>query len=151
MNFLKGDGMKSSKIFKTFLFVTFYMTLLLILIGCTKSQNQAPSEKTMMQKIYVEEIDSQKVIAKTEELQVIVKGNLPNPAYTFDHFDVQVKDNVIEITPLAKYDAGKIVAQVLVPFEEVCKVENLKPGTYEIKVNSRVETVKMQKPVQVKD
>lgn len=105
----------------------------------------------MLQKIYIEEIDSKQVIAKTEELEVIVKGNLPNPAYTFDHFEVQVKGNVIEITPLAKYDAGKLVAQVLVPFEEVCRVENLKPGTYEVKVNGRVQTVKAQKPVQVKE
>jgi hypothetical protein len=123
-----------------------------IFLGCTanKNQNQAPVEKkSMLQKIYVETVDSKSLISKGEVLEVTVKGNLPSPAYTFDRFDVQVKGNVIEITPLAKLDPNKIVAQVLVPFEEVCKIQKLKAGTYEIKVNSRVETVKVEKSVKV--
>ncbi len=124
---------------------------LVFFIGCTASKNQAPTEKNMLHKIYVETVESENLISKTEELEVMVRGNLPSPAYTFDHFDVEVKGNVIEITPLAKHDPNKIVTQVLVPFEEVCKVKNLKPGTYQVLVNSRVETVKAKSPVEVKE
>ncbi|MFQ6114138.1 MAG: hypothetical protein ACE5NG_08615 [bacterium] len=127
------------------------LTVFTIFLGCTASKNQAPMEKNMLRKIYVETVESKNLITEAEELEVTVRGNLPSPAYTFDHFDVQVKGNVIEITPLAKHDPNKIVAQVLVPFEEVCRVKNLKPGNYQVKVNSRVETVKVEKLVRVKE
>lgn len=127
------------------------VTVFTIFLGCTAGKNQAPVEKKMLHKIYVETLDSKNLISKAEELEVTIRGNLPSPAYTFDHFDVQVKGNVVEITPLAKHDPNKIVAQVLVPFEEVCKVKNLKPGNYQVKVNSRVETVKLERSVQVRE
>lgn len=135
-----------SKIY-TFLFIslTFYN-------GCTTYKNNAPAEKkNMSEKIYVESVDSRVVLSKLDELEVKIKGNLPSPAYTFDRFDVKVSKNVIEITPMAKHDPYKIVTQVLVPFEEVCKVRNLKPGNYEIKVMGRGDSVISKKNIVVSE
>ncbi|MFQ5824995.1 MAG: hypothetical protein ACE5JB_13150 [bacterium] len=131
--------------------IALFLTFITVFFGCTASKNETPTEKPMLQKIYVDTIDSKDVITKAEELEVTVKGNLPSPAYTFDHFDIKVKGNVIEITPLAKHDANKIVAQVLVPLQKVCRVKNLKPGTYEVKVNGRVQIVKAKQKVQVQE
>ncbi|MFQ5769227.1 MAG: hypothetical protein ACE5HX_01725 [bacterium] len=105
----------------------------------------------MSEKIYVESVDSRVVLSKLDELEVKIKGNLPSPAYTFDRFDVKVSKNVIEITPMAKHDPYKIVTQVLVPFEEVCKVRNLKPGNYEIKVMGRGDSVISKKNIVVSE
>lgn len=114
-------------------------------------KNGAPMEKkSNLQKVYVEAIKPQSVtVTSSDLLKIKVEGNLPNPAYSFERFDVVVKEDVIEITPLAKHDADKIVMQVLVPFEEVCEVKNLKPGTYEIKVVSRSDTVVSKEKVRV--
>lgn len=111
--------------------------LLGILIGCGTSKNGAPAMEDKTQQIYVDDATCGQTISAGDDLEVTVSGNLPSPAYTFDRFDVKVKDGVIEITPVADYHPDKLVAQVLVPFEEVCRVENLKPGTYDLKINSR--------------
>jgi len=92
-------------------------------------------DKTQL--FYIDDATCGETISSGERLEVTVKGNLPSPAYSFEGFDVKVKGDVIEISPLANYEPDKLVAQVLVPFEEVCRVENLKPGTYDLKINSR--------------
>ena len=114
-------------------------------------KNGAPMERTSsLQKIYIDAVEPQQLLGAADQLNVKVQGNLPNPSYTFDRFDVVVKKNLIEITPLAKHDTDKIVMQVLVPFEQVCEVKNLKPGKYEIKVIGRSESVVSKERVEVK-
>ncbi|MCG8608229.1 hypothetical protein MJD09_25000 [bacterium] len=109
-----------------------------IFTGCTTQKNQASGQAdTNMQRIYVDSYDCRETLTKSEVLEVQVSGNLPSPAYSFSRFDVTVGGGVIEITPLATYNPNKIVAQMLVPFEQTCQVEGLKVGTYEVKVISR--------------
>ncbi len=126
--------------------------LMITVHSCSTHKNSAPSEgKTKLQKIYVDSFDSETVVSKSDQLEVKVRGNLPSPAYTFERFDVQVKGKVIEIAPLAKFDADKIAMQVLIPFEKTCLVKNLKPGTYEIKVIGRGESILSRKNIQVRE
>jgi len=127
-----------------------WLSLIILFIGCTAHKNSTPTErKDMLQTIYVDTVAPETNVVKGGDLKVKIEGNLPNPAYTFDRFDVEVKGDVIEITPLAKHESGKIVTQALVPFEHVCEVKNLKPGTYEIKVVSRGEPVVSKEKVWV--
>ncbi|RMD91224.1 MAG: hypothetical protein D6813_07990 [Calditrichaeota bacterium] len=118
--------------------------------GCAAGKREKPVEGKNLQKIYVEEItpETVKIVGKT--VQIKIRGHLPSPAYEFERFDIQVKDHVIEITPLAKYDPTKIVAQMLVPFEQVCTLKNLKPDTYEVKISGRTQTVKLLKKIQIR-
>jgi len=126
------------------------MTLFAI-SNCTTSKNSVPGQDSdRLVKIYIDKVDSEPSISEAEKLQVNVSGNLPSPAYTFERFDVKVKGKVIEIIPLAKFDADRMAAQVLVPFQEVCTVENLKPGTYSIQVHGRGDTVVKTESIQVK-
>ena len=119
--------------------------------NCTTSKNSVPGQDSdRLVKIYIDKVDSEPSISEAEKLQVNVSGNLPSPAYTFERFDVKVKGKVIEIIPLAKFDADRMAAQVLVPFQEVCTVENLKPGTYSIQVHGRGDTVVKTESIQVK-
>ncbi len=118
--------------------------------NCTTFKNDVPMQDSeRLKKIYVDKVDSEPSISETEKLQVNISGNLPSPAYTFERFDVKVKGKVVEIIPLAKFDADKMVVQVLVPFQEVCLVGNLKPGTYNIQVHGRGDLVIKAGSIQV--
>lgn len=124
----------------------------LLTVNCTANKNNGPKEgDSVTQKVYVDQVVSEESISKEEDLQVTVKGNLPSPAYKFDRFDVKVKGKTIEVTPLAEYDSTKMAAQVLVPYEEVCRVKDLEPGTYELKVHGRNETVAKSEKITVKE
>ena len=127
------------------------LIVLSAMLNCTTSKNGVPvKDSNTLEKIYVDKVDSEQSISEAEKLQVNVSGNLPSPAYVFERFDVKVKGKVIEIIPLAKFDADKMVVQVLVPFQEVCSVENLKPGTYNIQVHGRGDTVVKAESIQVR-
>ncbi len=127
------------------------LVILLAMLNCTTSKNGVPvKDSDTLEKIYIDKVDSDQSISEAEKLQVRVSGNLPSPAYTFERFDVKVKGKVVEIIPLAKFDADKMVVQVLVPFQEVCLVENLKPGTYNIQVHGRGDTVVKAESIHVK-
>lgn len=137
------------KYMSSFLMISFWI----IALSCsTYNGNGETSKKDtgMLQRIYVEKIEPAESTATTEKLKVRISGNFPSPAYTFERFDVDIKGNIIEITPLAVFDSTKMVAQVLVPFDEVCNVENLKPGAYEIKVYGRGESAVKTGTIQVK-
>jgi hypothetical protein len=128
-----------------------FLVILLAMLNCTTSKNGVPvKDSDTLEKIYIDKVDSDQSISEAEKLQVKVSGNLPSPAYTFERFDVKVKGKVVEIIPLAKFDADKMVVQVLVPFQEVCLVENLKPGTYNIQVHGRGDTVVKAESIHVK-
>ena len=127
------------------------LVVLFAMLNCTSSKNGVPvKDSDTLEKIYIDKVDSDQSISETEKLQVKVSGNFPSPAYTFERFDVKVKGKVVEIIPLAKFDADKMVVQVLVPFQEVCSVENLKAGTYNIQVHGRGDTVVKAESIHVK-
>jgi len=127
------------------------LVILFVMLNCTTSKNGVPMQDSdNLEKIYVDKVDFDQSISEAKKLHVNVSGNLPSPAYTFERFDVKVKGKVVEIIPLAKFDADKMVIQVLVPFQEVCSVENLKPGTYDIQVHGRGDTVVKAESIQFK-
>lgn len=128
--------------FRKILFVSICFVSMISLIQCTSGKNDIPmQEPTRLQKIYVDNVNSEGIVQEPGKLIMKISGNLPTPAYRFERFSIHVKGNIVEITPLATYDRTKMAAQVLVPFQEICKVENLKPGKYAIKVFGRSKTV----------
>lgn len=109
------------------------------------------SKKAMLQQVYVEDIEVQTgTLEAGDTLRVVVRGSLPSPAYTFEQFDVHVKEDTITVTPLARHDPDKLVTQVLVPFEEVCSVPDLKSGSYAVVAAGRTSQVSADEKIQVK-
>ncbi len=106
--------------------------LLVLMAGCGP-HNSMPTPKRASH-LYVEEVAVPEVATQEQAVQVAIQGNLPSPAYSFERFQVEVKDNLIEITPVVAYDSTKLAAQVLVPFEQVCEVGKLKPGEYQVRI-----------------
>ncbi|MFQ5676926.1 MAG: hypothetical protein ACE5G1_13600 [bacterium] len=138
--------------FVKLVFTVFLVTTVAIIENCTSTKNSTPTaDSTMLEKIYVDEIDSKGTVAGSEKLDLTIRGNLPSPAYTFERFDVKVDGKTIKVTPLARYDSSKLVAQMLVPFENICTVENLKAGTYEVRVYGRGDKVVSSKNIDVKN
>ncbi|MGH7599417.1 MAG: hypothetical protein ACREOI_23940 [bacterium] len=80
-----------------------------------------------------------KIVGRKATIQV--SGHLPNPAYKLDHFAVKVRGKVIEVTPLAQHDPGKIVVQMLVPFIDSVEVEVPEAGEYTVRVLGRSQAV----------
>lgn len=117
-----------------------------LLFGCKEraAQEEAsqPAEAgqidlSKFERVYIERVEQSAELPDSGAVQIKVVGNLPNPAYTLIDFYVDVKDNTIEIIPLATVDRAKIVAQVIVPFERVVTVKGLKPGKYKVMVRGR--------------
>jgi hypothetical protein len=104
----------------------------------TPKEESAPMQ-TDLQRIYVEQAETVAVAAAGEETVLNVSGNLPSPAYKLERVEVKIKGNVVELTPLASQERGKMVAQVLVPFTESVKVKLPKAGEYIIRVVGRSE------------
>jgi hypothetical protein len=132
---------------------THYFTVPLsfvFLFGCgtSKTSERAgsfTSKETLMshgnlQKVYVDAPPAAvKIVGRKATIQV--SGHLPNPAYKLDHLAVNVRGKVIEVTPLAQHDPGKIVAQMLVPFTDSVEVEVPEAGEYTVRVLGRSQTV----------
>jgi hypothetical protein len=81
--------------------------------------------KTTLKTVTVDSIQvvNQQVDEGAVDLKIL--GLLPNPSYELDHFEVQVREDTIAITPWARHDPSKIVIQMMVPFEESCHVKGL--------------------------
>jgi hypothetical protein len=105
--------------------------------GADRPQEAKVIDLSKFEKIYVDEVEQIAEVRDSAAVEIKISGNLPNPAYTLVDFYVEVKGNTIEITPLATVDRSKMVIQVIVPFERVVTVKNLKPGTYKVKVQGR--------------
>ena len=69
---------------------------------------------------------------------VLLKGVLPNPAYTIDRIEKRVGGQVIDIYPHVSHDPTKIVIQVTVPFEQRVVISGLEKKSYRIRVGEKV-------------
>lgn len=105
----------------------------------TEEAGMSAPKQDDLQKIYVQEVETTALAAPGQETVLNVSGNLPSPAYKLERVEVEIKGNVVELTPLASYDRGKMAAQVLVPFSESVKVKLPKAGEYTVRVVGRGE------------
>lgn len=73
-----------------------------------------------------------------DNVEVVVTGEFPNPCFSTNKVEVDVKgdDVFITITALAKQDNNSRLCEDLkVPFTEVVRIGNLQAGTYQLFVN----------------
>lgn len=101
--------------------------------------DKAEAMPQSLQKVYVESAAAATTAMAGEELVLTVSGNLPSPAYRLERVEVQMKGNVVELTPLASVDRRKMAAQGLAPFEQAVKIKLPTAGNYLIRVVGRNE------------
>lgn len=101
--------------------------------------DKAEAMPQSLQKVYVEPAAAATTAAAGKELVINVSGNLPSSAYKLERIEVQIKGNVVELTPLASVDRRKMAAQGLAPFEQAVKLKLPSAGEYIIRVVGRNE------------
>jgi len=84
--------------------------------------------KIKLHRLPVDSLKTLQKYPKKGQADLMIYGILPNPAYKIERIDVKVKEDIIQITPLASYVPKKIVIQMTVKFEEKCKVSRLNKG-----------------------
>ena len=88
-------------------------------------------------KVYIEAVDVIGEAVSDQDIDVIIRGNLPNPAYQITGYNVRIDEDKIFIQPNVVYDRDALVIQMLVPFEDTVKVRATSPGDYQIIVEGR--------------
>jgi hypothetical protein len=126
------------------------LRLLLIggmLLSCTSARKDQPAGapppkaiaemKKGLQKVYIDDMPRLFTTVTGHKLTIPITGNLPNPAYRLDSLKVEIKDRLIEITPLANYNDSVMVIQVLVPYSQTAEIGPLEAGEYQLRFNGR--------------
>ena len=117
----------------------FLLNAFSVWVNCGTKQNVPLTDQAV-------KVDSIQIASiKDGAASIILKGNLPNPAYSLVRVDVaHNKDGSIVLTPWASYDSTRMVIQMLMPFEYECRIENLKQETeYTILINQN-ESIRQQ-------
>lgn len=112
--------------------------ILIFLTACTTPQKQVvipqpePSIEHLIQKTYVETVELDRTHPVANEMKLIVRGQLPSPAYVFDVVDVVKDDHKIYLTPFAVFEEKTTALQVLIPYETSVIVRIDSPGEYNL-------------------
>jgi hypothetical protein len=129
----------------------------LIIVSC--SSDVAPGstdrEKTKpeVRALYVREAKAPKSVKAGSPVEILVRGDLPNPGYKFLRWDVHEVEGEAtptwSITPLIVYSlgAGEAVVQVVVPYEGSARFDApATPGTLVVEIHgySPEETIRRE-------
>jgi inhibitor of cysteine peptidase len=101
-----------------------------------------PGEGEIGQNAMVDEIDVLILESFPVQVNVVVRGNLPDGCTYLDEFDVIQDGNTFNITILTTRDPDAMCTMALVPFEETVSldVEGLAAGEYTVVVQDQTET-----------
>lgn len=98
--------------------------------------------KHKLEKIYLDEVPSLFTAGANRATALEVKVNLPSGAYTFDHIEVQMRGNVIELTPFAKFDPNVMGIQMIIPITQRVELGPLAAGEYTLRFVGRADVRK---------
>ncbi len=101
------------------------------------SPRSTVNPKQKLEKIYLDEVPSLFTAAANRATTLEVRANLPSGAYTFAHVEVQVRGNVIELTPLAHFDPNVMGIQMIIPVTQKVELGKLAPGEYTLRFLGR--------------
>lgn len=126
------------------------IVIICMMTACSSEKmREAPAENQARavgdtEKVYVTSAEVLPGVTADNEVSIVVKGNLPNPAYRIERYDVNVDGAEIEITPLAHHDKDKVVIQMLVAFEDTITVKLKEIGKHSLKLNGRGDTIRTE-------
>ncbi|KAA3659658.1 MAG: hypothetical protein DWQ10_08440 [Calditrichaeota bacterium] len=142
MNFLKVLSSKYQQISFLFLLCASFF------VACATPQKKEiparaePPIDHVIQKTYVESVDVDPDHHGNDELKLIIRGQLPSPAYTFDVVDVVKDERNIYLTPFAVYQEKTTALQVLIPYQTSVIVHVDSPGEYKLFLIGRSATLR---------
>ena len=93
---------------------------------------------------YVDALQILPIGPEAQEVQIIIRGSLPNPAYSYHGVQIEHEDEQINIVPQVEFDAKAMVVQMLVPFADTVSVPIGRPGAYKIMLRGRDKSIVKQ-------
>jgi hypothetical protein len=110
-------------------------------VGCAHAQKpQDGAPDPTRRPAYVDAAKAPATVRAGEKLEVVIEGNLPDPAWELLDVEVQRGDHQVLLTPWIRRKHTGPTMQVLVPFERVVPVEGLAPGKWTIEVRGHGDT-----------
>ncbi len=101
--------------------------IFVLFFACASNHKKVEKEQNQQNLNYT--IESLSVIKKNSDDKsafFLLKGILPNPAYSVKEIKISLEGDTISILPVIHHDPNKIVIQMAIPFEKEIKVENIK-------------------------
>ncbi|HNR69566.1 MAG TPA: hypothetical protein PKN04_13525 [bacterium] len=92
------------------------------------------SKKSNLTMVRVDSVSLHKYHNRRKLAELRIYGYLPNPSYEIHHIETHLQGDEIVITPWASHDPSKIVIQMNVPFEHLCKIKGLEKNfSYQVR------------------
>lgn len=107
----------------------------LALVGCAHAQKPDEDGDAPRRPAYVDTARAPATVKAGERLEVVIEGNLPDPAWELVDVEVERGHGRVLLTPWIRRTHGRPVMQVLVPFERKVSLEGLTAGTWTIEVH----------------
>lgn len=109
-------------------------------VGCAHAQRPGGGGDAERRPAYVDTARAPATVKAGEGLEVLIEGNLPDPAWELVEVEVERADGRVRLTPWIRRTHTGPVMQVLVPFERRVPLEGLAPGRWTIEVRGHGDT-----------
>lgn len=116
-------------------------------VGCAHAQKPHDGADADRRPAYVDTAKAPATAKAGERLEVVIEGNLPDPAWELVDVEVERGDGTVRLTPWIRRKHRDPVMQVLVPFERKVPLEGLAAGRWTIEVRGhgdQHETVEVE-------
>ncbi len=121
---------------KLLLFVT-GIALVITAAGCRK----AGAAAVQGERLYVDEVEAPTRARAGEEIVVTIRGNKPDPSWSWLRNEVTIEDATVTIDVLGERTKGGAAAMVLVPFTTTATLSGLPAGILELVVRGRQRSI----------
>lgn len=115
--------------------------------SCTRNASESqhrpagvPVDSTL-ERVYVSGVEIGAFDEQEGRVDLIVRGELPNPAYRLERIAWELQGNRLILVPLARYDRQAIAVQMLVPFADTVAVQIGRMGRLDIFLQGRGESM----------
>ena len=101
-----------------------------------------PADSITYEAVYVDSLIVADTVSAGIPVVVRIKGGLPDPSWTFDHFDIRTDYSTVYVQPIGKKNPSTgPVPQVIIPYDEAFKFTFFRTGQRTIMAIGRVNTL----------
>lgn len=109
-------------------------------VGCAHAQKPQEGAGAEKRPAYVDAAHAPASAKAGERIEVVIEGNLPDPAWEIIEVEVERSEGRVRLTPWIRRTHSGPAMQVLVPFERKVPLEGLTPGKWTIEVRGHGDT-----------
>jgi hypothetical protein len=123
--------------------ILFFISVLFLILTNGCRMVTGPVENLgLFELVYVDRMAAPDTAALAMPVTITVYGNLPDPSWCFDHFELVLQPLSLDVGVFGKKeDVELVAAQVLVPFEKTLSFTPDHVGTLTIRVIGKNDTL----------